>query len=89
MNKLSPRLRILSSSTMELCVCARQIVYIRYNYDVINAHREPSTSAVLPASGSPCGLREPLSFEKRDTRYVCFSGREERHFFNAVYMIFI
>ena len=31
---------------MELCVCARQIVYIRYNYDVINAHREPTTSAV-------------------------------------------
>ena len=32
---------------MGLCVCARQIVYIRYNYDVINAHREQTTSAVL------------------------------------------
>lgn len=47
------------------------------------------------ACGLSEGLREPLSFEKwegadrRDTRYVCSSGREERHFFNAVYMTFV
>lgn len=77
---------------MGLCVCARQIVYIRYNYDVINAHREQTTSAVLTDSnsGSPAVCFEKWEgADRRDTRYVCSSGREERHFFNAVYMTFI
>ena len=54
---------------MGLCVCARQIVYIRYNYDVINAHREQTTSAVLTVDRLRSALRsgKELTGEIRGT----------------------
>ena len=78
-------------------VCSTHCLYpvSATSYDVINAHREPTTSAVLLVDRLRPEGAEPLSFEKwkgaerRDTRYVCFSCRKERHFFNAVYMAFI